>query len=99
MSRTSTVIHSSYIDPLGAVRSVEFKGSLSAHTPARPWEPGNFEPARHGPGQSYHIHVRDVRASELELSSETWKPWAGSTIASAIVARPIQAASQGNLLG
>ncbi|WP_307701657.1 RHS repeat-associated core domain-containing protein [Variovorax paradoxus] len=35
---------------------------------------GGIEHARHGPGQNYHLHLRDSSGREARLSSETWKP-------------------------
>ena len=35
---------------------------------------GGIEHARQGPGESYHIHLRDGAGREARLSSETWKP-------------------------
>ena len=35
---------------------------------------GGKEHARHGPGQSYHIHLRDRAGNEARISTETWKP-------------------------
>ena len=35
---------------------------------------GGNEHARHGPGQNYHVHIRDTAGREVRMSTETWRP-------------------------
>ncbi|MDB5839219.1 MAG: hypothetical protein JWQ23_1171, partial [Herminiimonas sp.] len=62
----------SYTDPLGLVKIYEGNG-VSMHSYPGPQAGGN-EHARHGPGENYHIHVKDSAGREVRISTETWKP-------------------------
>jgi RHS repeat-associated protein len=62
----------SYVDPEGLVRLVN-DGSVTVNAYPGPPAGGN-EHARFGPGQSYHVHVRDSTGREVRISTETWRP-------------------------
>ena len=62
----------SYIDPDGLMQIYEGNGVTFHSFPGGP--AGGIEHARQGPGQSYHIHLRDGSGNEARISTETWKP-------------------------
>ena len=62
----------SYTDPEGLV-GLYNDGSINVN--AYPGEPaGGNEHARHGPGQNYHVHIRDSAGRDVRISTETWRP-------------------------
>ncbi|OUM04315.1 RHS repeat-associated core domain-containing protein [Variovorax sp. JS1663] len=62
----------SFIDPDGLMKIYEGDG-VTFHSYPGP-QAGGIEHARQGPGESYHMHLRDSAGREARLSSETWKP-------------------------
>ena len=91
---TSAVIPLSYSDPLGLYEIYRDQGVTFHSYPGPPAGPGNFEHARHGPGQSYHIHVRDRAGNEARISTETWKPLTPEDERIFNRSKPIQAACE-----
>jgi RHS repeat-associated protein len=62
----------SIVDPEG-LAGLYNDGSVSVN--AYPGSPaGGNEHARQGPGQNYHVHIRDSNGREVRMSTETWKP-------------------------
>jgi hypothetical protein len=62
------------IDPYG-LYEIYRDGNVVMHSyPGAPAGPGNNEHARHGPGQNYHIHLKDGTGRDARISTETWKP-------------------------
>ncbi len=62
----------SFVDPDGLMKIYEGDG-VTFHSYPGP-QAGGIEHARQGPGESYHMHLRDGAGREARLSSETWKP-------------------------
>lgn len=62
----------SFVDPDGLLE-IYRDGGVTFHSYPGPQAGGN-EHARFGPGQSYHIHLRDGAGREARISTETWKP-------------------------
>lgn len=84
----------SYIDPLGLYEIYRDQGVTFHSYPGPPAGPGNVEHARHGPGQSYHIHLRDRAGNEARISTETWKPLTPEDERIFNRSKPIQAACE-----
>jgi RHS repeat-associated protein len=61
-----------YIDPVGLME-IYRSGGVTFHSYPGP-QAGGIEHARHGPGESYHIHVKDAAGNVAKISTETWKP-------------------------
>jgi RHS repeat-associated protein len=61
-----------YTDPSGLIKIHQGDG-VTFHSFPGP-QAGGREHARQGPGESYHLHLRDKEGREARLSSETWKP-------------------------
>jgi RHS repeat-associated protein len=64
----------SFIDPDGLI-GIAGNGTVTVNSyPGKP--AGGDEHARHGLGQSYHVHVhvRDAQGNMVKMSTETWKP-------------------------
>jgi RHS repeat-associated protein len=61
-----------YTDPFG-LSKVHQSDGVTFHSYPGP-QAGGREHARQGPGESYHLHLRDRDGREARLSSETWKP-------------------------
>jgi len=62
----------SYVDPEGLVG---LYSDSSVTVNAYPGSPaGGNEHARHGPGQNYHVHMRDSNGRDVRISTETWRP-------------------------
>jgi RHS repeat-associated protein len=62
----------SMTDPEGLV-GLYNDGSVNMNAYPGPPAGGN-EHARQGPGQNYHVHLRDSNGREVRISTETWKP-------------------------
>jgi hypothetical protein len=62
----------SFVDPEGLFELDRVAGVTVMSYPG-PSAGGN-EHARHGPGQSYHVHLRDSSGREARISTETWRP-------------------------
>ncbi|WP_395316984.1 RHS repeat-associated core domain-containing protein [Variovorax sp. UC74_104] len=63
-----------HMDPFGLYELYR-SGGVTMDAYPGPQAGGN-EHAKHGPGESYHIHLRDSQGREARISTETWKPLA-----------------------
>ena len=48
-------------------------GGVTIHANPGPPAGGN-EHARHGPGENYHVHIKDKDGNTVRMSTENWKP-------------------------
>jgi len=62
----------SFADPFGLLE-IDRAGGITVHSYPGP-PAGGIEHARQGPGESYHVHLRDSAGREARISTETWKP-------------------------
>jgi RHS repeat-associated protein len=62
----------SFIDPDGLMKIFEGDG-ITIHSYPGP-QAGGREHARQGPGENYHVHVKDNSGRVARISTETWKP-------------------------
>lgn len=62
----------SWVDPAG-LATIYSDGSVSVTAYPGP-QAGGVEHARQGPGQAYHVHVRDASGRIVRVSTETWRP-------------------------
>ena len=60
------------IDPDGLIGAAG-EGSVTVNSYPGP-QAGGTEHARHGPGSSYHVHIRYPQNNVVRISTETWKP-------------------------
>ncbi|MEA3192446.1 MAG: hypothetical protein QOD26_779 [Betaproteobacteria bacterium] len=56
-------------DPLGLLEIDRSEG-----VSVRAYSKVSGEHARQGPGESYHVHIRDRQGNVARISTETWKP-------------------------
>ncbi len=61
-----------FADPTGLIPVYKHEGVTFNVFPGP--QAGGNEHARFGPGESYHLHLRDRNGNEARISSETWKP-------------------------
>ncbi len=63
----------SYVDPEGLFLVYAGDGVTVISNSGNP--AGGTEHARHGPGQAYHVHIKDgATGRDVRISTETWKP-------------------------